>query len=579
MFFLAIVTAVVLLDLALRVNEISGFFLFDLFKIHQHGFPSSDLSFGSSDLVQFRSMERQDQEILLQKHFCKLCSRSFPCGRSLGGHMRSHLIGNSSENGERSRNSSSGIDGSVHTSYVLRENPRKSCKFAAESSGVGGGGEDTLLQNQNDKVCKECGKSFQSWKALFGHMKCHSEKIMMISTMNSKKSKNHVEEAADSWNVVADSHSDDSEAAAGAKNNNGPNRKKRSRRVTATKRYNQVVNAATTNSSTLTAANSASPCVSENVVVEHEHEEVAMSLIMLSRDVGSWGGLNSVTECSDNNSEFLGIRSSSQAQQEAANSEIKAKKVKADEKLKKPKSRGSGIPISGGSKMKTSEADRYKDFNLVDRARLEKSEVDVPSNAQGSSDKRKRIERDDDHSEFWFSSLDSEKKIRFECSTCNKSFHSYQALGGHRASHKKTKDGDKNNDHYSAAPNHTAAYSSEQSIQEFADNKVESSSSKKIKVAHHECPICFKVFPSGQALGGHKRSHLIAEAKTNQQPTQMQKPSPVPEIRDFLDLNLPAPVEEEEEEEDKESHQSSGFQAWWMVGSSYNHEQLVQPTF
>ncbi|XP_019152366.1 PREDICTED: zinc finger protein ZAT1-like [Ipomoea nil] len=474
-------------------------------------------------------MEQQqgDQEMLQQKHFCKLCSRSFPCGRSLGGHMRSHLIGNSSENAERSRNSGSGID----TSYVLRENPRKTCKFSAEFNG--GGGEDALLQSL-DKVCKECGKGFQSWKALFGHMKCHSEKIMMISTNNNKRSK--MEEAADSWNVVADnnnnSHSDD---------NNAPNRKKRSRRASAnTKRY-QVVNAATTNSSTLTAANSASPCVSEN-----EHEEVAMSLIMLSRDVGSWGGLASVTECSDNNSEFLGIRSS-------GNSEIKAKKVKADEKLKKPKSRGSGIPISGGNKMKVSEADR---------AGFEKSEVDVPSNAQN---------------EVWFSSLDSEKKIRFECSTCNKSFHSYQALGGHRASHKKAKDGsDKNTDHYSGAQNQTTADSSEHSILGFAD-KVESSS-KKIKVAHHECPICFKIFPSGQALGGHKRSHLIAEAKANQQPTQiMQKPS-VPETRDFLDLNLPAPIEEEEEE-DKESHQSSGFQAWWMVGSSYNHDHLMQPTF
>nr|GMC55294.1 zinc finger protein ZAT9-like [Ipomoea batatas] len=505
-----------------------------------------------------------------QKHFCKLCSRSFPCGRSLGGHMRSHLIGNSSENPERSRNSGSGIDGSVHTSYILRENPRKTCKFAA------GDGEDALLQRQNDKVCKECGKGFPSWKALFGHMKCHSEKITMISTNNNKSK---MEEAADSWNVVvADNscHSDDSEAA--NKNNNAPNRKKRSRsrRVTATtKRYQVVNNAATTNSSTLTAANSASPCVSENAV-EHEHEEVAMSLIMLSRDVGSWGGLASVTECSDNNSEFLGIRSS-------ANSEIKAKKVGADEKLKKPKSRGSGIPISGGNnnKMKVSEADRYKDCNLmIDRAGFEKSEVDVPSNAQGSSDKRKqkRIERDDefDQNEVWFSSLDSEKKIRFECSTCNKSFHSYQALGGHRASHKKAKDGsDKNTDHFSAA----ADISEQHSILGFADKVVVESSSKKIKVAaHHECPICFKIFPSGQALGGHKRSHLIAEAKANQQPTQIiQKPSSVPETRDFLDLNLPAPIEEEEE--DKESHQSSGFQPWWIVGNSYNHEQLVQLTF
>ncbi|KAA8526803.1 hypothetical protein F0562_008968 [Nyssa sinensis] len=32
-----------------------------------------------------------------------------------------------------------------------------------------------------------------------------------------------------------------------------------------------------------------------------------------------------------------------------------------------------------------------------------------------------------------------EKKNIFECTTCNKTFHSCQALGGHRASHKKIK--------------------------------------------------------------------------------------------------------------------------------------------
>ncbi|MCD7455093.1 hypothetical protein HAX54_026996 [Datura stramonium] len=34
---------------------------------------------------------------------------------------------------------------------------------------------------------------------------------------------------------------------------------------------------------------------------------------------------------------------------------------------------------------------------------------------------------------------ENSSKIKFECTTCNKSFHSYQALGGHRASHKNTK--------------------------------------------------------------------------------------------------------------------------------------------
>ncbi|XP_078440543.1 zinc finger protein ZAT1-like [Wolffia australiana] len=42
----------------------------------------------------------------------------------------------------------------------------------------------------------------------------------------------------------------------------------------------------------------------------------------------------------------------------------------------------------------------------------------------------------------------------------------------------------------------------------------------------HQCSICQRVFPSGQALGGHKRSHLTANSKP-------------PNDRDF-DLNQPA---------------------------------------
>ncbi|WZZ58843.1 hypothetical protein YC2023_058950 [Brassica napus] len=47
----------------------------------------------------------------------------------------------------------------------------------------------------------------------------------------------------------------------------------------------------------------------------------------------------------------------------------------------------------------------------------------------------------------------------------------------------------------------------------------------------HECPICFKVYSSGQALGGHKRSHTIA----NQAQRAKRKAADMQ-----FDLNLPA---------------------------------------
>lgn len=60
--------------------------------------------------------------------------------------------------------------------------------------------------------------------------------------------------------------------------------------------------------------------------------------------------------------------------------------------------------------------------------------------------------------------------------------------------------------------------------------------SKKSK--DHECPICYKIFKSGQALGGHKRSHFIGGSEEN---TVLIK-QVVPNF--LIDLNLPAPVDE-----------------------------------
>ncbi|KAF3780638.1 Zinc finger protein [Nymphaea thermarum] len=108
------------------------------------------------------------------------------------------------------------------------------------------------------------------------------------------------------------------------------------------------------------------------------------------------------------------------------------------------------------------------------------------------------------------SSQASKRRRKFQCGTCRKIFPSYQALGGHRAGHKKSKG--------SCAP-------------PGLDGLPELSGDGKI----HECPVCFRVFGSGQALGGHKRTHLLAGGDG----------IPVNEREDsMLDLNLPAAADD-----------------------------------
>ncbi|XP_030471940.1 zinc finger protein ZAT8-like [Syzygium oleosum] len=92
----------------------------------------------------------------------------------------------------------------------------------------------------------------------------------------------------------------------------------------------------------------------------------------------------------------------------------------------------------------------------------------------------------------------------FACKTCNREFSSFQALGGHRASHKKPKviSGDL-----------------------FHLGRVGGSSPAKPKT--HACLICGLEFPIGQALGGHMRRHRAAMAESLAAVAAATKPVPV----------------------------------------------------
>lgn len=61
----------------------------------------------------------------------------------------------------------------------------------------------------------------------------------------------------------------------------------------------------------------------------------------------------------------------------------------------------------------------------------------------------------------------------------------------------------------------------------------------------YECPFCLKVFGSGQALGGHKRSHLLASTSNSNKVRDDHSKSSF-----SLDLNLPAPIDDDHGDQD-----------------------------
>ncbi|KAM3229385.1 hypothetical protein ACQJBY_060316 [Aegilops geniculata] len=84
------------------------------------------------------------------------------------------------------------------------------------------------------------------------------------------------------------------------------------------------------------------------------------------------------------------------------------------------------------------------------------------------------------HAHYGVAGPSSPERV-FECKTCNRRFPSFQALGGHRASHKKPR---------------------------LADGAGAEPPKPKV----HGCSICGLEFAVGQALGGHMRRHRAVAA-------------------------------------------------------------------
>ncbi|TKY58935.1 Zinc finger protein ZAT1 [Spatholobus suberectus] len=506
-----------------------------------------------------------------RKYVCKYCSKRFPCGKSLGGHIRTHMTGERSNvdggmfiklDGVSKKRDLWCEDDAGNSIYGLRENPKKTMRF------VHSGGAN---YEQEERFCKECGKGFPSLKALCGHMACHSEK---------EKRTIRCEDSEKKLKLVMDSQSDTDTCA--------PSHPRRSKRMKVkTINLSNHPFSSSPPSSVVPLANGSSP-VSE---VEQEQEEVARCLMLLSRDSSFKGRFASVTESSDNNSIILEAKSSSLDTRIGVSNgnnnfvsnnaydlaekkllQVKDIKLKSAEFGASDNSGSRGFKYGPKTKMVDSYVsnDEFKGVKLGDKSRFFE-DYDVESwkivnrgRSKYTSTVAKKLVMED---------LDYDRTDGTTRKFDSRKISSYDSLGRHNlvgVPSKKIANGFANEVYENGTKGWKYEclegemdYGSYDSTEESYENSSETESfpalrshnskalngkksnkaKKKLKSKksrEYECPICYKIFRSGQALGGHKRSHFIGGSEENT--VVIKQVAPV--VPCLIDLNLPAPVDE-----------------------------------
>ncbi|GAA0152072.1 C2H2 zinc finger transcription factor [Lithospermum erythrorhizon] len=500
---------------------------------------------------QYRSMEENQESKFL-------CNQNYQCGGS--GPIRSHLMEtNSVESEERvepklKKMSSLLNEGArffkketkieelegqcSQGNYGLRENPKKTWRAV-----------DRNVPLPQEKVCKQCGKVFQSMKALCGHMACHSEKERGGGNRddNSWTSENH--------KLTLDNPSD-TESEEKIKLRDKSRSSNRFKRIAINPSSSSLAN----------NYSNASSSVSE--IDEIEKEEVAVCLMMLSKDsISKGGGLNSVVESSDNNSVVLETKSLSSTEMRTVKKEALIMDKTGDAKLKKDSSSEMSQQENSDSGYFLGDASKRESGVSADEIRRNAAYWECANSAKCQKLKGYRTElRKESTKENELCNGDepvheSYKRSKYECLNCKKSFKSYQALGGHRPCHKKINAHSQSK--YESGENSMDAnnVADQQPVQN-KKGKSEQKVSKSKKQKGHVCPFCPRVFKSGQALGGHKRTHFIVGGGGGNGEFR-NHPSPEinkPEVHDLFDLNLPAPVEDEDG--DEENNGNVQFPSW-----------------
>ncbi|KAK4758022.1 hypothetical protein SAY87_019323 [Trapa incisa] len=201
--------------------------------------------------------------------------------------------------------------------------------------------------------------------------------------------------------------------------------------------------------------------------------------------------------------------------------------------------------VSRGGQMVTEDEDMARCLILLSRGQFQ-------GDQEGEQEANNDVDGYGDNHGYKFRSkrqLDTGESV-YQCKTCDKVFPSFQALGGHRASHKKPKIGQLSP--WRPFPASTMDYEDTLSLKLMSSKRNSYDISSKRLPKLHECLTCGAEFSSGQALGGHMRRHralMTGPAPALVTPKTPGSEEPLwPRSKAHsslqLDLNLPAPEDD-----------------------------------
>ncbi|EOA40468.1 hypothetical protein CARUB_v10009193mg [Capsella rubella] len=421
-----------------------------------------------------------------KKFVCKFCFKVFPSGKSLGGHIRIH----SNENFVDSDR----YNGSYKKKKRLVDQREKQ------------------QQQQQQVCCRECGKGFVSMEALSVHMACHSEGEKMLidyqsdtesetsSAPTRKRSRRVIDQKHKQQHFCKDCDrgfvSFKALSVHMAFHSEGEKMLMDSQSDTETysaptgKRSKRVMRRSNSESFSSGSLSFASD-------IDQEDGEGAYTLVMLSRDFSYKKKcnlvMNSLGESSDNNSGIVETKSSSGEELKTLNVKkqiLEIDKVVDDDQLRSAYSNGVSLCDSDGS-----DSDYF-----MNGPKESDSDISVDGSLRNTGfgsgfNNSLNILKNSD-----------ERRSKYELSKSKRVLFSYET---------------------------DSCANTNSKIHRYRDSKspvVKKAGVEKKKSKGHECPICFRVFKSGQALGGHKRSHSFGNQEHNQ----------ASEMRNRIDLNVPA---------------------------------------